>query len=169
MTDALQPTKRAQAQYSNEFIGSALALLKANRGNVSGTAKQLNIPRPTLREWAMNHRRDSPEVRETQHLKEGTLDQKFEQIAHLYADRLTDPEMVLKATPHVAAVVSGIAVDKRQLLNGMPTSITSAVMSDNEKRLRLAEIIAGIAARNPQPAPQQSPQSEPLDIALLHG
>lgn len=150
--EALQPTKRAQAKYSAKFIGEALAVLKANKGNLSGTAKQLNIPRPTLRGWANDGRRDSPEVRETRQLKEGTLAQKWETVAHLCADRLTDPDVIGKASPLDLGKIGGIAVDKSQVLTGQPTSITGSVMSDDERRFRMAEILARIEARNPPPA-----------------
>ena len=155
--------KRAQAKYSDEEVGNALAILKANDNNFSLTARQLNIPRLTLREWAKNSRRDSAEVREARHVKEGSLEQKFERIAHLYADRLTDPTVIEKASPLDAAKVAGIAVDKRQLLTGMPTSISGSVLSEDERRLRLAELLASIESRS------RTAGLLPQDIAVSHG
>ena len=141
---------RPKRQYSEQEIGEALALLTANEGNVYRTAKELNVPRQTLTEWARNNRRVTPEVVAIRQQKEGTLEQKFERIAHLYADRLSDPAMIDKASPLDAAKVAGIAVDKRQLLTGMPTSITGAVLSDDERRLRVAELIATLRMRAAQ-------------------
>jgi hypothetical protein len=169
VTPAEKATVRQERQYTVQQVGEALALLTLNGGNVYKTAKELKIPRQTLDEWAKGKRRVTPEVVAIRREKEGTLEQKFERIAHLYADRLSDPAVIDKASPLDAAKVAGIAVDKRQILTGMPTSITCAVMSDDDRRLRIAELLSRIAARNGQPAPQPVPQPEPQDVALLQG
>lgn len=168
-TPAQEVTKRQKRHYTDAEIGSALALLSANNGNVARTARELSIPRLTLREWAINRRRDSTEVREVQLVKAGTLESKFEMIAHIYSDRLTDPDVIARSSPLDAAKVAGIAVDKRQLLTGMPTAIHGSVMSEDERRLRVAELLAGIQARQEradlgdrQPAETTPPDHNPL-------
>jgi hypothetical protein len=143
--------KRTKRKYDAAFKGHALALLKANRNNVLVTAEQLNIPRLTLREWAINQRGITAEVREFQHEKETDLAQRYRTAAGLYLEHAIDPLTIRASTGLEAMKASGIATDKCQLLIGQPTAIRGSVMSQDERRLRVAEILARIAARRDNP------------------
>lgn len=150
---------RPKRKYSAEDRAHSLAVLQSNNGNVLKTARETGIPRDTLREWDKNRRGVTPEVMAIQQLKAGTLAEKFERVAHLCADRLSDPETIDKASPLDLAKIGGISVDKAQLLTGQPTSITGAVLSEDERRLRLAELLTTIAARTAQ---------TPQPVVVLH-
>lgn len=153
-------TKRSKRTYTAEDRGSALAVLQSNGGNILKTSRETGIPYHTLREWAANGRGVTPEVIQIQQVKAGGLAEKFEHIAHLCADHLSQPGVIAKGSPLAVAKIGGISVDKSQLLTGRPTSITGAVMSDDEKRIRLAELLARIAERNP-PSPERTGHPSP--------
>lgn len=141
------PTKRPKRTYSAEDIGNALAVLKSNKGNLLRTAKELGIPRLTLREWEKNNRRDSPEVRQIQHEKEQDMLKLYGNAERTYLEQATRPEIVAKTSGLDAMKAAGIARDKQQILNGQPTSISASVLSEDQRRLRLVEILTSIAAR----------------------
>ena len=132
---------RQKRHYSVEQKGTALALLKANGHNVLRTARELGIPRHTLRDWAINHRGVTPEVVQYQHQKERTLAEKLEENAHRLADSLATHDLTGVSLASKATAL-GIVTDKALLLRGQPTSISGSVMSDDERRLRLAELLA---------------------------
>lgn len=146
---------RPKRKYSAEDRANSLAVLQSNNGNVLKTARETGIPRDTLREWDKNRRGVTPEVMAIQQLKAGSLAEKFERVAHLAADLLSESETIAKASPLDLAKIGGICVDKSQLLSGQPTSITSAILSEDDRRLRLAELLTTIAARQ-QTEPQQT-------------
>jgi hypothetical protein len=137
---ASEVQKRPKRTYSAQFKGEALALLKANKDNVLATAEQLNIPRLTLREWAINQRGITEQVREFQHEKETDLAARYRTAAGLYLEHAIDPLTIRASTGLEAMKASGIATDKSQLLIGAPTSISATVMSEDERRLRVAEL-----------------------------
>jgi transposase-like protein len=145
-SEALTP-KRAQRRYDAEFRAHALVLLKANNDNVFATAKQLDIPRLTLREWAKNGRGITPEVLAAQHTKETDMAKRYGEAASLYLTHATDPLTISATTGLDAMKSSAIATDKQQLLLGNPTSISGSVMSEDERRLRVADLLFRIAAR----------------------
>jgi len=55
------------------------------------------------------------------------------------------------ATLAQTATALGIVIDKAQLLKGLPTNISSSVLSDDERKLRLAGILAHLAERTTPP------------------
>lgn len=134
-------------------------MLKANNGNLLRTARELSIPRPTLREWAINNRRNTPEVSAIQHQKEETLVQRYAQAERLYLDRALDPAAIAETNGLSAMKAAGIARDKQQLLNGDPTAIHATVMSDDERQFRIAELITRLRTRaaGQQPTPLPAP------------
>lgn len=107
----------AKRQYSDNDKATALAALDANGGNVAKTAKELNMPRITLKEWADG--RVHPDVSEIRHEKQLELSELIENEL-----RLIFTEMGTKrasATYANLATAAGIFVDKKQLLAGKAT------------------------------------------------
>lgn len=109
--------------YTDEQKAEALAVLKANGGNLTRTAGATGIPRKTLAEWSKgNHVSDAAEALIPQKVDE--LADKLEKIAHLISDSL--PEKIEKAGLRDASVSLGVVIDKRNLLIGKPTSISES-------------------------------------------
>lgn len=46
---------KRQKNYTDAEIQEALLLVEKNKGNVSGTSKELGIPRTTLQQWTKTH------------------------------------------------------------------------------------------------------------------
>jgi transposase-like protein len=109
-------------RYSDEERGVALAALAANNGDVSKTARQLDIPYMTLANWAKG--RCHPAVTEIG-------EQKKQEMGDLVEDTLRKvlegiPEKVKEADLKDTTISAGILADKMQLLRGKPTSVVKA-------------------------------------------
>lgn len=113
--------ERPYADYSAEYKAEVLALVDANHGNVQQTARDTGIPHQTIRFWLAN----SDKYSNVQTVKRLELSQKLKNIAHQCADQL--PGMLVTAS--VKEVVGAMAqsIEKSQLLDGLPTSITEQV------------------------------------------
>ena len=159
-----KPPKKGKRSYTAKFKGEALALLKANNGNVLATAERLNIPRLTLREWAINQRGITPKVLEYQQIKETDMARRYQTAAGLYLDHAVDPLTIAASTGLDAMKASAIATDKSQLLLGQPTAIHGSVMSEDDRRLRVAELLARIAERRNGQQNPPAPGAEPLQV-----
>lgn len=108
--------------YPKEFKASIIAAIEANDGNVSATAKLFNISRDTAYYWWRNSER----YREIQTPSALSLADKLENIAHGAADSIAEHDLSIVSYRDKAAVLS-VAVDKMQLLRGLPTNITESV------------------------------------------
>src|SRR6185503_7639388 len=141
-----QPTRREKRQYSPEVIANALAVVKANNNNLSKSARELNIPRLTLREWVLNGRRNTAEVSVIQRVKEGELGEKLRFNAHRIVDSMSDltDDELRKVPLGTRAVALGILIDKTQALAGLDPG-GRAYPYENEEERRLA--IAGVMKR----------------------
>jgi hypothetical protein len=124
------------SHYSDKEKGLALATLDANAGNLSKTARQLNIPIKTLSDW-----RDKvglhPDIAAIRSGKKLELSEKLERIAHLIADAI--PHKIDKAGLKDASVSLGVAIDKSRLLRELPTSITATAQSRKQLSTELIE------------------------------
>ena len=110
------------SKYSDQTKAEALTLLDANDGNITRTAEQLEMPLVTLWEWARG--RVHPDV---QKMREGMTQQlgdRMELLAVTCLDRL--PSKLETATAAQLATISGIAIDKMQVLRGKPDTITQS-------------------------------------------
>lgn len=122
-------------RYTERERADALTALYANGGNVTGTARQLGIPRATLDLWAggtgqrtaalpveVREERLAPlavrEASKRDYLKE------LEGARWLYLDRLKQPDAVEKTSGYYAAVTTKILTEQHQLLSGGATSRT---------------------------------------------
>jgi hypothetical protein len=163
MSQALEITSKPKRQYSDTFKAQALITLDLNAGNIRKTASQLEIPWQTLNEWA---KRKSGINAETLEIRDGLkvpIADRFEQAADLYLDRAMKPGAINKTSGYYALLGAGDAMKNAQLLRGLPTSISGNVMSEDERRLRVAELLAKISERS------STPPEQPQDIADSHG
>jgi len=118
-------------QYDPKKVAHAMAVLRANGGNALKTAKQLRIPRTTLRQWAsgMPAPRPVPAIPNAELVDDvsAELATKFENAA---LDAL-EPEALgvalEKASFKDRVLGAAIAIDKRQLLIGGATSRTETL------------------------------------------
>lgn len=119
---------------------------------VSGTSKAASdlcgIPASTIRDWAQQEYWPAL-VAEARQLKNDELDGKLTNILDLCTELLTKRLRAALDDPDVArgirdaAIVAGIAHDKRALLRGDPTSRTERV-SANDRLAKLKDEFAGL-------------------------
>ena len=139
----------AKRRYSDEDRANALAALAANGGNVSKTARDLDIPEPTLRCWATGERH--PEALQMRDGKMADLADRLEEVAWKLSDAI--PGKIGKASLKDTAISLGITVEKMRLLRDKPTSISKdatepdlSALDDEELRQyeRLHRKLAGL-------------------------
>lgn len=149
--------------FSDNDKAAALAALDANGGNVLRTAKQLNVPRSTLQEWAngrVSH--DVPELRQ----------QKRQDLHSLFMDEIYAIAELLPTKRHEAtysqlATAAGIFTDKVQLLTGKATQRTEtsakvehAIQEDTFEQLSaVIQILNDVGAFDP-PSDTNEPDTE---------
>lgn len=140
--------------YSDREKADALAVYDAC-GSLTEASKACGIPDSTLSQWINGHHGvfspDIPILRSERQLNSAELAQKFDVIAHLATDhviaRLQDPKRANRTPmPHLMNA-AGISVDKSQLIRGLPTSISASVMSEEERQLKLAEVLSRLEAK----------------------
>ncbi len=105
-------------QYSDSEKATALAALDANGGNVSRTAKQLNIARKTLAGWAES-RGVHPEVADLRHEKRLDRSELIDEEIRAIFEAMKKKR---KGAWYSHLVVGlGVLIDKKQLLEGKAT------------------------------------------------
>lgn len=123
--------------YTPEEKAAAVAMVEAEGGNATRAAKKLGIPYGTLKDW-MNGKNMGHGAARLIPMARRELADVLEDKAHQLTEGL-DEQKIAKAGLQATAVSLGIVVDKMQLLRGKPTNITD--MSDDEKRIRLLELV----------------------------
>jgi len=125
------------------------------------------MPRQTLLEWAKNNRRVTAAVIEIQHEKVSELTAAYRRAAGLNLAHASDPLVISALSGLDAMKASGIALDKAQLLDGLPTSITANV-DRQELSVTLYSCLAELEEMERLAAIDVAPESDrPQDIALL--
>lgn len=124
-TEAAQlEIRRAQYRsYPEETKAALVAAIEANAGNVHATAKLFDIPHDTAYYWWYNSDRYSEFQKR---VGQRSLADGIEEIATKAKDSLLDHDFSIVTARDKAAILS-VAVDKMQLLRGLPTSITESV------------------------------------------
>jgi hypothetical protein len=127
---------RQRRKYTDRDKAAALAALDANAGNFLRTARDLNIPRATLMQWAAGTvSEDVPELRQG---KRRELADMFEDLARRSVETALGLQGHEKTTLAMAASAAGIATDKMQLLRQLPTQIIDVSRLTDEQLERLA-------------------------------
>lgn len=152
-------------EYTDDQAAHALAMLKANGGNAKRTAALLGIPRTTLRQWAGRAQSMNalPKQVSEERVQDQTreLAQRLERVALLSVDEGID-EAIAKASAKDRMIVAGIAIEKRQLLIGSPTSRNASVVIHLVGGGSLKEL-AEVTLNRTTPALEAS--NEPEDVA----
>lgn len=145
----------AKRSYSDVDKGAALAALDANNGNVNKTAREIGIPRITLKEW--NDGRVNSNVLDIRQIKKGEIAERLDDATQLLLDVL--PQKLKDATLQQVATAIGILQDKAQLLKGEPTERAEMIepLDDTTRISRIAAIFDAARDRrdrsvNPSPA-----------------
>jgi transposase-like protein len=123
-------------RYSDEERAQALAALAANGGNISLTAKQLDIPIKTLSNWANGIRH--PESAQMGNEKKKLMADVLEEIAWKLIDAI--PGKVKKAPLGQTVTSMAIAVDKMRLLRNLPTELPGAAQALDLSKLTDEEL-----------------------------
>jgi transposase-like protein len=155
--------------YTEDEKIAALAALDANGGNVKLTAAQLGLPRKTLTNWAVKIAAQEV-TQETAssttsgqpvgHLKTAvaitpddvasarkSLSELLEEVVRKLIGGLLDDTRLRVADLKEVATAFGIAFDKRQLLQGSPTSITGQSLTDEQRADELRRLAERIRQR----------------------
>jgi len=122
--------------YSTDLKVEALAAWEANGKNLRETARQLQIPHQTLDYWI----RDAGRLSELQTEKKGELADRLETIAYSLVESIDSHDLSIVPLQNKATTLA-IAIDKMQLLRGMPTSITANTQAIESLRDKLSEAI----------------------------
>ena len=139
--------KQTYRQYSDEDKAAALALLKANDGNLSKTSRELDIPVGTINRWAKGSGYH-PVVLQLQAGKEAGLSDLFELVVRRYLNQALTDEVIESTSGQSAVMTAAIATDKMRLLREQATSIAGkAEPSDGELLERLRRLAERIKAR----------------------
>ena|ERR1700690_1021491 len=134
----------AKRQYSDEQKAAALIQLDANKGDLTKTSKQINIPIVTLHDWR-NGRGTPDAVSEIRTGLKKPIADRIEEIVHGILDFA--PNKMPSASFSQLMMGVGIGVDKMLVLRGEANSITQTNMSEDERNLRIAELYDRARAR----------------------
>jgi hypothetical protein len=120
---------RQERSYSPDDQATTLAILDANGGNRSRTAKQAQIPRKTLSDW------DDKQVipNEIRQQKKNQLADRIDEVVWQIVAAM--PNKIEKAGLKDAAIAMGTGIDKANLLRGDPTSITGTASGESAEQL----------------------------------
>ena len=151
--------------YSTQRKAEVLALVAANDGNVQKTALEVGIPHQTIRHWLKQSDRYS-QIQTTSALN---LADKLEVIAHSTADSLAEHDLSIVSFRDKAAVLA-VAVDKMQLLRGLPTSINAEVERQELVVILQSALSAGLEgdAIDVTPGSEHNPLTDSPDNGLTH-
>ena len=144
---AARKTHKPGRVYSDDEKARALVVLQSNRGNITRTARQLDLARKTLESWSKGTKGVSGLTPELMAEKTTEVVEKLDRNIDLYLEAAQDPDKIKKASLKDVNLSLAIAVDKRQLLTNRPTSITHTSQS-NEQRLlaSIKQVMAECAA-----------------------
>lgn len=141
-------------QYAEEEIAHALALLRANGGNVQRTARQLGMPRETLNQWAGRPGVNPRGKKVTEEQVEGAVEKMAPRL-DLLANRILDKAIegienveVTKAGELRDLLVSlGVNIEKASFVRGGPTSrseqVKVSLVDPEELRSASLKVIEG--------------------------
>lgn len=150
-----RPRPKKYARYSDNLRAEALAALKANRGNVEKTARQMNVRPTTLRNWMTQ--KSHPEATENGEEKRGPLADRLESLAWKLVEGIDNPAKIKKAPINQLSVSAGILIDKFRLLRGEPTDISE--FKDDDRLREFEERYA--EANAPRPVVQDDDGESP--------
>jgi len=157
MLASVQP--RIYRDHSEEFKAEALIKLELNEGNVSRTARELNISRHTLYSWSKGTGINSQCLKIQAGVK-GPLADEFENTARMYLEHAQKPYVIEKTSGYYAVIGASDAMKSSQLLRGQPTQIMENV-ERNELTLILQTALSSGLGEIVDVEPTQESPSQP--------
>ena len=130
-------------RYTNQEKAAALAVLKANSGNISRTYRDTGISRRTLKLWSEGQGIDLAEVEKLFPAQCTELADKFEKLAHKSLGLAY--ETLSEAKPKELTIIAATATDKMNLLRGNPTSIKETRLNKVEQYNRYVDHVMDAA------------------------
>src|ERR1700736_569253 len=144
----IAPTVKPKRSYSDPEKAEALALL-ATGASFKKVARETGIPDSTIYAWSKGLRL-TDEAKTLETFKKQQLSDKFASIAHKFLDLTYEQTGAIK--PESWMTGAGIATEKYLLLTGQATSIVG--ITEDERQLRLAELLVKLESRAEQPDPK---------------
>ena len=134
-------------QFSDNEKSSTLAILTANNGNSSKTARETGVKRQTINKWKLGMGIND-DVRQMLHVKKEELRDLHKFIAvkalGLLQNKLEDCSAIQLST------IAAISTDKMLVLSGEPDSITRSLPPE-QKRKKVKEWLMGQGLLSPAP------------------
>lgn len=137
--------KQKRRQYDDKFRASIVAMLAASgypdrKGALHEIAKHVGVPDMTISRWFKAQQ--NPPPNELVNEKKEELADLFESAARTYLKHAVDPDVVGEVPGQSAMTAAAIAVDKMQLLRGLPTEIVGM----------LPDVLAALKALGQEPS-----------------
>lgn len=122
--------KKKRRTYDDKFRASAVVMLDAagypnKKGALQEVADHLGISRQVLTNWAQATHNAPPQ--DVLQEKKTELADLFENAARIYLAHATTPDVVADVSGNASMTAAAIAVDKMQLLRGLPTEIVGMI------------------------------------------
>jgi len=146
------PSQTIYQDYSLDRKAEVLALVEANGGNVLQTSKETGIHHATIQYWLANSDRFA-KIRQS---KQIDLAEKLHNIAHQCADML--PAMLPSASVREVVGAMGQSIEKRQLILGLPTSISAEVERQELVIILQSALAAGLEGEVIDVTPEPDPR-----------
>lgn len=141
--------------YDDKFRASAVVMLEAagypdKKGALTQVAAHIGVPHPTLSRW-YNAQRNPPPNEVVQEKRRELKDLLNDELAAIFTAM---PGARKDASYRDLGTVAGILFDKRQLIEGKPTSIVDdASLTDDDRVSRINALLdAARARRDGRPA-----------------
>lgn len=136
--------KQKRRHYDDKFRASAVVMLEAagypnKTGALTEVAAHLGISHQLLSNWA--RATHNPVPQDVLQEEKTALADLFEGAARIYLKHGTDPVVVAEVSGQASMTAAAIAVDKMQLLRGLPTEIVGM----------LPELMAALAVLGQDP------------------
>lgn len=121
---------KKRKQYSDKFRAGIVAMLQSEgypvtKGALVTVSKYCGVPSMTISRWFKATQNPAPNELVTE--KKEELADLFENAARVYIRHAVTPDVVEQVAGQAAMTAAGIAVDKMQLLRGLPTAIISII------------------------------------------
>ena len=149
---ALSHSPSGRRRFTDEYRVNAIFAVETNGGNVKRTAKELGIPRDTLRCWIKGRR--VPSVVQEHHYRKESVLQSCENAVWLLLGGLADPAAILRAPLGQRATAFACVFDKWMILKGLPGPAPSVPVDE--------PLTAGMAKMTPEQLEQLSSILETL-------
>lgn len=122
--------KAKRKQYSDKFRAGIVAMLQSEgypeqKGALARVSAYCQVPAMTISRWFKQTNNPPPNELVTE--KKEELADLFEKAARVYITHAVKDDVVDQVAGQAAMTAAGIAVDKMQLLRGLPTAIISII------------------------------------------